>query len=543
MICCQNGRKGDIMANAVLSGQTFYGRNGSTYTLDTFIKKGGEGQVYAIKGEPEKVVKLYTAKKFRPTKYISDPKTYLREKIETMLDNPVQTHLHGQLVITWPTDILFDSSHQFCGYVMPRVHVSKSLKSAIDTGLQSQLIKNYTWKTSVGIAYNLAQAVDLIHSKGYVIGDLNELNFLVDHKGHITVIDTDSFNITNRKTGKTYKCTVGRDELMPPELQGKDRSRPNTVFTKESDNFGLAIHIFELLMNGVHPFGSISSSGGRSTPSTSNGHESHNIMNGICPYVTGGSGKPSKLAPDVKMLPVEIRNLLDRTFKYTAAQAAAKSTALKRASASDWIAALSHLLNENYSKHGTHVYLSSYGKCPWCAIGQSSRRKPVKKIIPPVQIPAIPGLKLAGFKKIVPAAFKKPVPAALTVRRSEHVLTAACIGTGLLISPYLAQYMIPLIASMSGLALPLSAVMITLALFGAISGYVISFFAQDRYVSAYNGLPWLLVALLSPAAACVCMLIGTFMIKLLGILLQGVMALVEALFVILLLLVLFGAFI
>ena len=533
------------MANTGLSGKTFYGRNRKAYILDQFIKKGGEGQVYGIKGYPESVVKLYTSKKFKPTKYISDPRTHLKEKIETMLDNPVQTHLNGLLVITWPTDILFDSSGQFAGYVMPRVHAKKSLKSAIDSGLQKQMFPNFTWKTAIAISYNLAQAVDLIHSKGYVIGDMNELNFLLDQKGHITVIDTDSFNITNARTGKTYKCTVGRDELMPPELQGKDRSRPNTVFTKESDNFGLAIHIFSLLMNSVHPFGSVSSRNGNSTPSTSNGQEMHNIMNGICPYVTGGTGKPSKLAPDVKMLPLEIRNLFDRTFKYTATEAAMKSTAQKRAKASEWIVALDHLLHAQFSRHSSHVYLTSYGSCPWCELEKRNKIfynpaiKTIKPYVPPVKTPA--GLQKASYK--ISSFFKGSHAVSVNARRENTVLIAACVASGALISPALAQFVIPLIAGICGWMLPIGIAMAVLSICGALAGWGVAEAARDKYVSSYNAAPWLLLALLPPLLGAVTLFLLCGAGSLLWLILLGVFEILKVVLMIGLVLAIFAAFV
>ena len=516
----------------VTTGKTYYGRNGRKYTMDHFIKKGGEGEVYTISGYPDSVAKLYTARKFKSTKYIMDMRTYLKEKIETMLDYPVQTHLNGQLVITWPSDLLYDASGAFAGYVMPRVYAKKSLVSAIDSTMQKKLIPNYTWRTAAVIAYNLASAVDLIHERSYVIGDMNPLNFLVDSNGHITVIDTDSFNITNPRTNKTYKCTVARDELLPPELQGKDRSRPTTVFTQESDRFGLAVHIFTLLMNGAHPFGSVSTFQG-SGPSTSNGSEMHNIVNGICPYVTGGSGKPSKLAPDVKILPQEVRSLFDRAFRYTAFEAARPSTAARRPKASEWISAMDHLVHADYSRHGSHVYLRSYGKCPWCDLenkkrilpgGSTALQLPVS--IPKLSAPA-PVSRVAKAVGNVTNTIRNPGGVAINVRRDDSLLHAACIAAGVLISPLLANSVIPLIGRFCGWWLPAGYVIFALSLCGGLCGWGAAYLASKRYVNAYNGAPWLLLALLSPVLAWIAVFSGALLMKLLWLLLLAVFEIVK----------------
>ena len=67
----------------------------------------------------------------------------MKEKIETMLDQPVRTHvgsgLNRILVIAWPTDTLADRSGLFSGFVMPKVHAKRSLISAFDPHLRKSL--------------------------------------------------------------------------------------------------------------------------------------------------------------------------------------------------------------------------------------------------------------------------------------------------------------------------------------------------------------------------------------------------------------------
>src|SRR5205823_523526 len=65
---------------------------------------------------------------------------------------------------------------------------------------------------------NLCAAVHAIHERGYVIGDLNESNILVNNQALITVVDTDSFQVPG--LGGTFRCPVGKPEYTPPELKG-----------------------------------------------------------------------------------------------------------------------------------------------------------------------------------------------------------------------------------------------------------------------------------------------------------------------------------
>ena len=72
-----------------MNQQSYKGRRGVTYTLDSSIRKGGEGEVFSIRAQPNIVAKIYFDKKFQPYSGCADPRQFLREKIETMLDQPV----------------------------------------------------------------------------------------------------------------------------------------------------------------------------------------------------------------------------------------------------------------------------------------------------------------------------------------------------------------------------------------------------------------------------------------------------------------------
>ena len=103
-------------------------------------------------------------------------------------------------------------------------------------------------------ARNLAAALSALHSSGYVAGDLNESNVLVTPTALVTLIDTDSFQVREDREWKSGAslCPVGKPEYTPPELQGKPLSE--VMRLPDHDAFGLAVLIFQLLMEGSHPF-------------------------------------------------------------------------------------------------------------------------------------------------------------------------------------------------------------------------------------------------------------------------------------------------
>ena len=68
----------------------------------------------------------------------------------------------------------------------------------------------------------------------------------------VTLMDTDSFQVRDPQNGVIYRCHVGTPEYTPSELQGRDFASVDRA--PEHDLFGLAVLIFQLLMEGTHPF-------------------------------------------------------------------------------------------------------------------------------------------------------------------------------------------------------------------------------------------------------------------------------------------------
>ncbi|OIP71251.1 MAG: hypothetical protein AUK48_12680 [Oscillatoriales cyanobacterium CG2_30_44_21] len=141
------------------------------------------------------------------------------------------------------------------------------LKSPIGSGgeadiytvrIRPELVAKVYKKPHGDYARKLARAVRSVHSRGYVIGDVNESNVLVADDAIVTLVDTDSFQVNDGTT--IYRCTVGKPEYTPPELQGMSfRDVDRSV---QHDLFGLGVLIYQLLMEGTHPFGGVFSGQG-----------------------------------------------------------------------------------------------------------------------------------------------------------------------------------------------------------------------------------------------------------------------------------------
>jgi serine/threonine protein kinase len=318
-------------------------------TTEAMLGEGGEGAVYDVKGRPKVVAKIMKPAHRTPER---------DAKIAAMVRRPPAdpTAKLGHTSITWPTTALRENG-QFAGFLMPKIVNPISILIAYNPQLRADKFENFHWGHSTRTAMNLCRAVAAIHQMGYVIGDVNESNILVTDRALVTLVDTDSFQVTDPLKKKIYRTTVGKGEYLPPELHGL----PSVDVDREEtqDRFGLAIIIFKLLMESVHPYLSLPD------PSDKSGgfpHHEENIARGIFPYAPNSPRKPSPLAPPFTILHPQLQALFQRCFGEGHGQPD------RRPTAAEWAAALETAEQDlKVCRKQKHRYASHLAECPWCA--------------------------------------------------------------------------------------------------------------------------------------------------------------------------------
>src|SRR5262249_10281900 len=109
-----------------------------------------------------------------------------------------------------------------------------------------------------------------------------------------------------RGGGSFFRCPVGKPEYTPPELQEHDLHSLNRQ--TYHDNFGLAVLIFLMLMEGIHPFSGTWQ--GTGNPPTLE----ENIQAGNSPYLSSSKLTPPRRALPFRTLPPSIQTLMVRCF-------------------------------------------------------------------------------------------------------------------------------------------------------------------------------------------------------------------------------------
>lgn len=365
----------------------YQGMTGKIYQVEEErMNGGGEGTIHGIVG-----MNGYVAKIFKPDKRSADREEKLRCMVKKGATVKNLEH------ITWPLDVIYNAEG-FAGYVMQRIENVQSL-TAVYNG------DKYNLRFRLLAAYNLCAAVETVHNMGQVCGDLNPqnicINLNVNDKANafkVTLVDADSYHFSTEE--KTYRCEVGLADYLAPEIQKKVsggvtlRNAPLPTFTKETDLFALAVHVFCLLMNGCHPFACAKRMNGTventmSQMTSSSERESvvapqpiENIKDGYFPFYDSRENVTIPIyAPPLSSLPQELRTLFIRTFKD------GYEDPTKRATAEEWCRAMQPLVQQLQECPKKHVYFKQAAECPFCRVDENirlmfatktSKEKPVK---------------------------------------------------------------------------------------------------------------------------------------------------------------------
>ncbi len=434
--------------------------NKQIITLDvtSTLGHGGEARIYAVPQDESLVAKVY----HKPTKAHID-------KLIAMLANPPEnpTAGKGHISIAWPTDLLqtVDRQGRVVGFLMPRVQEMHSMLDFYNPKTRRQKCPFFNYLYLHRTARNLAAAVGALHARGYCIGDVNESNILVGNTALVTLVDTDSFQVPNPNNGVVYRCPVGKSEFTPPELQGKNFAQLERK--AEHDLFGLAVLIFQLLMEGTHPFSGIFQGTGDPPPCEARiaaGHFAYSRGRNI-PYI------PTPTAPPFEILHPTLQQLFVRCFEK------GHKNPEMRPNAQTWQAALKEVETAliTCSTNERHLYGNHLNACPWC---ERAVKLGGRDPFPSDQV-VQSGLHLQPVKRqratIPERSDRLIIPSKLTLPKQKNLSNSASTKK---------QRLNPLILGLSGAGLLLLEAMVLITDLKLIPQNSTNFFSPNRSASS-----------------------------------------------------------
>ena len=192
-----------------------------TLTDKDYKAQGGEGVVYV---KNNAVYKIY----HDPLKCIPEQKIVELQSL---------SHIDNMIIPN--TSIIDANTKSRIGYVMRFVDDTEPICKLFVSNFKQD--NNISPDMVQSLVKKMQETLFDIHKAGVVVGDYNEMNFLVDSSFKIPYhIDTDSYQT------KSFKCQVIMDSV-------RDRKFKMGDFRQESDWFAWAIVSFQLY-TGIHPF-------------------------------------------------------------------------------------------------------------------------------------------------------------------------------------------------------------------------------------------------------------------------------------------------
>lgn len=339
----------ELSYNAIYADRHF-----ERLVLGRLLNKGGAaGKVYEVVGQPAKVAKIFHERQKSNTN---------RLKLEAMVvNNPnipsVKAGGVEYVQIAWPEAVLEDDEGYCVGYVMPFINTAEavSLDHLMQSAVRSKLGLSDKYEYRVMAAYNVALMVASLHRYGHYIIDLKPANVSIYKKTMtVAVFDCDGFSIQGEQA--RFPAEFVSEEYIYPE--GMTQSCED--MGEEQDKFALAVIIFKLLNNGIHPFSGVVKKSSDAALSIQERIEQYHYAYGIW----GDNYQAPHPYSVHAFLPQSTLKLFDRAFV----------KGQKRPSALEWQAELDFLLKniKTCKKNPNHAYFTNKG-CGLCVAEERLR--------------------------------------------------------------------------------------------------------------------------------------------------------------------------
>lgn len=325
-------------------------------TLGKMLNKGGAaGSIYADLTHENSVAKIFHDKEHSDTN---------RKKLQAMLHNrpdipPREYKGFEYIQIAWPTALLEDELGYCVGYLMPLIDTDRavSLDHLMQKAVRRQLGISDKYVNRLLAAYNLATVVAALHACGHYIVDLKPANVSVYKKTMlVAMFDCDGFSIKG-EYNERYPAEFVSEEYIYPE----GMKQTCAEMGEEQDKFALAVIIFKLLNEGIHPFSGV----------PHKNEDMLSIQERIAGYHYAYGMWPD---PYQSPHPYSIHDYLDRTTMNLFERAFNKGT--ERPTAREWQQHLDYLYEHRRQckKNPDHIYFTPKG-CGLCMVEEKFRLK------------------------------------------------------------------------------------------------------------------------------------------------------------------------
>ena len=223
-------------------------------SLGKQLGEGATARVHEIQGTNTHVFKEYKTDSAARKRYAQQ----MQQKVEHFIDNAPPEELiedtslgETLYLLAWPKQPVFEGRN-FAGFVMPKIDFNKTVQLnrlfSIKNRKKFKFTEDVVWRLLV--ARNLANIYSELHKLGYYVIDTKPANVRTyKHAQGVCILDCDGFKLE----GSPFQGEMITPDYIAPENIGASAKDMG----KEQDLYALAIIIFQLFNNGIHPFSGV----------------------------------------------------------------------------------------------------------------------------------------------------------------------------------------------------------------------------------------------------------------------------------------------
>lgn len=203
-----------------------------------------DGKVYSYIENSDCYVKVYD---------FSQVDLKLSKKLATMIEQrPSFSHKSemNSSCLLWPSDMIFDDEGHYRGYSFDRIDLQDFIPLSLMIAPASVFDNNY--KKRILTAYHFAALMSNLHQHAIYLINLDPARILINkHDLRPLIVDCDRLSIAGRNTIR-YPANECNWLYCTPEAV--KQSKPAYKLGMSQDNYAIAVLVFQLLNQGLHPY-------------------------------------------------------------------------------------------------------------------------------------------------------------------------------------------------------------------------------------------------------------------------------------------------
>lgn len=167
--------------------------------------------------------------------------SYFEDKAKKMLEKPLKCE-----GVCWPLDLLYNEAHEFAGILVP---AAEGYQLKQDLMSQQGLEKNFpNWsrRDLTHLVKIILDKIVYLQDRNVLFGVINPSAIFVKDKDHVYFAEMDTYQIEG------YPVLSREKVMQAPELQ--DVGDGMRLYTKQEDNYEIALLVFMVLMPGKFPY-------------------------------------------------------------------------------------------------------------------------------------------------------------------------------------------------------------------------------------------------------------------------------------------------